>query len=192
MKKLIYLVIAVMFLSALPEMSFAQSNDPFEQETLKANGNDKNKEKKVSRKKEEKKAEPVKPTTAPVKKQEVSKVKNEMTISNPCSQWLDLELVSVIGSKASQTITLSFKMVNHDVNKRLSVGGSLLAYDSEGNEHSKGYSSGTFETITDVTVSFSIDIPGKINPTKTTVMPVICFNIGDCRIEMRNVPIDWK
>ena len=38
MKKLLYFIIAVMFLSAMPEITCAQSNDPFEQETLKARG----------------------------------------------------------------------------------------------------------------------------------------------------------
>ena len=74
----------------------------------------------------------------------------------------------------------------------MSVGGNFIAYDCEGVEHSRGYSVSTYDMITDVTVRTEMDIPGKINPNNTKVMPVIIFNVGDCRIEMRNVPIDWK
>ena len=47
--------------------------------------------------------------------------------------------------------------------------------------------------ITDVPVKDSFEIPGKANPNVVKIMPVISFNIGDeCRIELRNVPINWK
>ena len=51
MKKLIYTLVSVLFLSLAPEMLSAQSNDPFEQETLKSSGNTVAREKKISRKK---------------------------------------------------------------------------------------------------------------------------------------------
>ena len=196
MKKLIYVLIAFMFISVVPEIAYAQSNDPFEQQTLKARDNTTKREKKISRKKNSETEQVEK--QQPQKQQEIKKEepkqesKNEMSISNPCDEWLDVEMVSLIGSKATQTIKLTLRMTNHGLNKEIRVGGSFLAYDCEGEEHARGYSSETYNTLTDIPVKFSIDVPGKINPSKTKVMPVMSFNIGDCRIEMRNVPINWK
>ena len=132
-----------------------------------------------------------KPQPKPEEK-EVKPQNNGFTISNPCSEWLDFELVSINGSLGSQKVSLTFKITSHDVNKRIYVGGDLISYDCEGEEHNRSYSTSSYDAITDVPIKSSFEIPGKINPTKTTVMPVISFNIGDCRIEIRNAPIDWK
>ena len=74
---------------------------------------------------------------------------------------------------------------------------SFIACDDEGEEHNdNNYYSRTskdFNMITDVPVKYSFEIPGKANPNVVKIMPVISFNIGDeCRIELRNVPINWK
>ena len=190
MKRLILILIAFMLMSAMPMMAFAQSNDPFEQETLKAPKGNNAREKKVNRKKteepapkEEPKAIQVAPAQKPV---------NNFTISNSCDEWLDVEFVSLIGSVADQSATLTIKFTNHDVNKHMYVGNRFLAYDSEGNEHERSWSSGDYNALTDIPIKTTINVPGKINPSKTKVMPVIKFDIGDCRIEMRNVPIEWK
>ncbi|MBO2523796.1 MAG: hypothetical protein CW336_08135, partial [Bacteroidetes bacterium] len=64
MKKLIYFLIAFMFISVIPEIAVAQSNDPFEQQTLKARDNTTKREKKINRKKnaeQEVKEEPATP-----------------------------------------------------------------------------------------------------------------------------------
>ena len=196
MKKLIYFLIAFMFISVIPEIAVAQSDDPIEQQTLKARDNTTKREKKISRKKDAESEVKEAPAEAPkqeVKKESTKQVNaSEMTISNPCDEWLDVEMVSLIGSKATQTIKVTMKMTNHGLNKEISVGGNFLAYDCEGEEHTRGYSSGYYNTITDIPVKFTIEVPGKINPSKTKVMPVMSFNLGDCRIEMRNVPINWK
>jgi len=196
MKKLIYFLIAFMFISAVPEIACAQSNDPFEQQTLKARDNTTKREKKISRKKDAESEVKEAPAEAPkqeVKKESTKQVNaSEMTISNPCDEWLDVEMVSLIGSKANQTIKLTIMFTNHDVNKHVYVGNHFLAYDCEGNEHERNWSSGDYTALTDIPIKTSIDVPGKINPSKTKVMPVIKFDIGDCKIEMRNVPIDWK
>ena len=93
MKKLIYFVIAVMLLSAIPAVTYAQSNDPFEQETLKANNyNNSKREKKISRKKgaqteapQQQQQQQVAPAPAPVQTQEEAPKpkKKEMTIHGP-------------------------------------------------------------------------------------------------------------
>ncbi len=195
MKKLIYFIIAVMFLSALPEISYAQSNDPFEQQTLKARGNTTQREKKIKRKNAEQE-ETRTVTATPKETTSASKevVKNsEMSISNPCDEWLDVELISLIGSKSTQTLKLTIKMTNHGLNKKLYVGQEFLAYDNDGEEHARSYNgSENYNTLTDIPVKFFINVPGTINPSTNKVMPVMSFNIGDCRIEMRNVPINWK
>lgn len=191
MKRLAYFLITALLLTALPEIVSAQSNDPFEQQVIQSKGGKNEKRNKNRRKVTTEEVTPP-PTPAPQPQQEEKKPVNEMVISNPCSEWLDFELVSVVGSRGSQTVKMTMKLTQHQTNKRMSVGGNFIAYDCEGVEHSRGYSVSTYDMITDVTVRTEMDIPGKINPNNTKVMPVIIFNVGDCRIEMRNVPIDWK
>ena len=188
MKKLLYFLIALMFISVIPEVASAQSNDPFEQKTLKATGKSGRHEKKVSRKK-------VETTTvedAPAAPAEETAPAKKVTISNPCEDWLDVEFVSLVGSRASQTVKLTLKVTNHSTNKDMYIGGNFVGYDCEGEEHARGYSPERYNTLTDVPFKTSFEIPGKINPNKTTVMPAMIFSVGDCRIEMKNVPIDWK
>ncbi|MBQ7532320.1 MAG: hypothetical protein IJT45_01300 [Bacteroidales bacterium] len=195
MKRLAYFLITALLLTALPEIVSAQSNDPFEQQVIQSKGGKNEKRNKNRRKVATEEVAPAPtpaPTPAPQPQQEEKKPVNEMVISNPCSEWLDFELVSVVGSRGSQTVKMTMKLTQHQTNKRMSVGGNFIAYDCEGIEHSRGYSVSTYDMITDVTVRTEMDIPGKINPNNTKVMPVILFNVGDCRIEMRNVPIDWK
>jgi len=199
MKKLTYLLIAVFLLSALPQVSFAQSDDPFEQETLKTNNNGNiRREKKINRKKNaETETTPqlqMQPVEKPANNQVAKPANNdEMTISNPCSDWLDFEFISLVGSRGSQTIKLTFKITNHDVNKSLRVGSKLIAFDNEGDEHSSSYiASGSYNCMTDVPVKISFDLPEKANPANVKKLNVIGFNIDDCRVEMRNVPIEWR
>ncbi|MBQ6084321.1 MAG: hypothetical protein IJK92_08230 [Bacteroidales bacterium] len=193
MKKLIYLVIAVMFLSAMPEIVRAQSNDPFEQQTLKARDNTTKREKKINRKKNnEEKAQQVTPAQQPKKEQ--PKSSKEMTISNACEDTYEFEFVSLVGSKGAQTVKLTAKITNHGMNENVSVGRDFISYDCEGVSHNSTYfgTTSTYDMITDVPVKYVVTIPGQIDYTKTKVMPVISFNIGNCRIEMKNVPINWK
>ena len=190
MKKLFYFLIALMFISVIPEIASAQSNDPFEQKTLKASGKSGGKEQKVNRRKET--AQPAKPAAKEEKTEQAAKAVSPIMLSNPCEDWLDVEFVSLVGSRANQTIKLTLKVTNHSTNKDMNIGGNFVAYDSEGEEHTRGYAPERYSTLTDIPFKTSFEIPGKINPNKTTVMPVMNFSIGDCRIEMRNVPIDWK
>ena len=91
MKKLIYFLIAFMFISVIPEIAVAQSNDPFEQQTLKARDNTTKREKKINRKKnaeQEVKEEPATPKAEP-KQKSAQAPASELTISNPCDEWLN-------------------------------------------------------------------------------------------------------
>ena len=199
MKRLAYLLIAVLLLSAIPEMVSAQSNDPFEQQVIQSNPNNQKTKNQRRRRTNTEEVAPA-PTPAPTpqpqpqpQQDDVKRPVSEMTISNPCSDWLDFELVSIIGSRGSQTVKLTVKITNHSTNQRISVGGDFMAYDCDGVEHSRGWAQGgAFDTFTDVPFKTTIDIPDKINPNTTTVMPVISFKVGECRIEMRKVPIDWR
>lgn len=191
MKKLLYFLITLMFISVIPEIASAQSNDPFEQQTLKDSGKSGGKERKVNRRKTQTETAPAKPAKE-VQSEPVVKKPSAITLSNPCEDWLDVEFVSLVGSRANQTIKLTLKVTNHSTNKDMNIGGNFVAYDCEGEEHTRGYAPERYSTLTDIPFKTSFDIPGKINPNKTTVMPVMNFSVGDCRIEMRNVPIDWK
>ena len=209
MKKLVCLLVSLMLLSAIPAVSYAQVNDPFEQETLKSNGTSTKREKKINRRKGAEAETPAPVQTAPAQPQpkqepvqkpvvkEETKPSNEMTISNPCDEWLDFEFLSLIGSRGSQTLKMTIRVTSHETNSEIRVGSYFQSFDSEGNAHSDDnyYSSTSKELtlITDVPVKYTMEIPGKVNPSKVKVMPVISFNIGkNCRIEMRNVPITWK
>lgn len=124
--------------------------------------------------------------------QKIKYSSKDIQISNPCEgEDLDFKLISLIGDKEEQTMVLNCRFINRDVNKEIRVGGNFVAYDTEGDEHS-GNRTKEYTAKTDKKVDFSIDIPGKVVPRKVKKMAVITFNIGDCRIEMRNVPIIWK
>lgn len=190
MKKLACLLIAVIMLSAIPELVSAQSNDPFEQQVIQTQPSSKQSKNPRRRRANTEEVTPA-PAPQPQPQPEVKQPVNNMTISNSCSDWLDFELVSLVGSKGAQTVSLTIKFTVHSTNTRLGVGSGFVAYDCDGVEHGGSYG-GSYSCFTDVPVKASINIYGKINPNTTTVMPVISFLIGDCRIEMRNVPIDWR
>lgn len=193
MKKLIYLLLALMFISAIPEVANAQSNDPFEQKTLKASGKNGRHEKKINRKKVDVTTTEDAQAPKDVEAKDQPAVKTSMmTLSNPCEEWLDVEFVSLIGSRANQTIKLTLKVTNHSTNKDMNIGGNFVAYDNDGEEHTRGWAPERYSTLTDVPFKTSFEVPGKINPNKTKVIPAMIFSVGECRIEMRNVPIDWK
>ena len=111
MKKIIYTLVSLLFLSLAPEMLSAQSNDPFEQETLKSSGNTVAREKKISRKKssEPETKNPAANTSNSNVKKQVEPNNNAFSISNPCDDWLDFEFVSLVGSRGSQTMKMTIK-----------------------------------------------------------------------------------
>ncbi len=124
--------------------------------------------------------------------QKIKYSNKNIEISNPCEgESLDFKLISLIGDKDEQTMVLNCRFINRDVNKNIRVGGNLISYDTQGIEHNSSRTK-EYKALTDVKVSFSIDIPGKVVPRKVKKMAVISFDLGDCRIEMRNVPIMWK
>ena len=118
----------------------------------------------------------------------------DIQISNPCEgeTGLDFKIISLIGDKDEQTVTFTGKFINHDVNKNVSVGGNFISYDAEGNGHNSLRDVAAYKALTDVGVKFSFRIPGKMVPKRNKKMAVIAFDIDDCRIELRNVPIIWK
>ena len=190
MKRLVYLLITALLLASIPEIVSAQSNDPFEQQVPQSKGG-KNEKRNKNRRKVETQEVSVAPAPAPAPQQDVKQPVSDMTISNPCSDWLDFELVSMVGSTGTQEVSFTIKFTSHEMNDYMYVGGKLIAYDSDGNEHSGNGAQG-FNVIMDVPVKATIKIRDRIDPRKTQVLPVVSFNIGDCRIEMRKVPIDWK
>lgn len=118
----------------------------------------------------------------------------DIAISNPCEgeTGLDFKIISLIGDRNTQTLTLTGKFINHDVNKVVKVGGELICYDAEGNAHNSNNSFTSFKSLTDVPVRFEMPIPGQMVPKRNKKMSVISFDIDECRIELRNVPIMWK
>lgn len=116
----------------------------------------------------------------------------DIEISNQCeNDEIDFKLISLMGDKDEQTMVLNCRIINRNVNKDIRIGGNLVSYDTEGNEHNSNRST-AYRALTDKKVNFSINIPGKVLPKKVKKMAVIAFDVDDCRVELRNVPIIWK
>lgn len=183
-----------MALVMMPSFAKAQNDDTFNKQTLKSTGTGNAvKEKRVDRK-----THPEQPAVKPAEKPVVKKQtkpeakKDDMVIVNPCSEWLEFEFIELAGDRSKQTLSMTYKVTNHDVNKSMYVGRDVLAYDDNGGEHSNYYSGAGFDMVTDVMVSYTMDIPGQVLPSKVKKLTYVSFKIGDCKIEMRNVPINWK
>lgn len=198
MKRLISTALFVMALVMAPSFAKAQNDDTFNKQTLKSTGTGNAvKEKRVDREiKPEQPAEKpaVKPAEKPVVKKQTKPEakKDDMVIVNPCSEWLELEFVELAGDRSKQTLSMTYKVTNHDVNKSMYVGRDVLAYDDNGGEHSNYYSGARFDMVTDVMVSYTMDIPGQVLPSKVKKLTYVSFEVGGCKIEMRNVRINWK
>lgn len=115
----------------------------------------------------------------------------DIQISNACEgETLDFKLISLIGDKEEQTMTLNCRLINRDINRNITVGSNLIAYDTEGVKHSSARGT-EYRVKTDEKLKFSINIPGQVIPKKVKKMAVISFDIDDCHIEIKNVPIMW-
>ena len=123
--------------------------------------------------------------------QKIKYSNKDIQISNPCEgEDIDFKLISLIGDKEEQTMVLNCRFINRNVNKDIRVGGNFVCYDTEGVQH--GARTQSFDAKTDKKINFSIELQGKVLPKKVKKMAVIAFDIDNCRIEMRNVPIIWK
>lgn len=194
MKRLISTALFVMALVMMPSFAKAQNDDTFNKQTLKSTGTGNAvKEKRVDRKTQPEQPE-VKPAEKPVVKKQTKPEakKDDMVIVNPCSEWLEFEFVELAGDRSKQTLSMTYKVTNHDVNKSMYVGRDVLAYDDNGGEHSNYYSGAGFDMVTDVMVSYTMDIPGQVLPSKVKKLTYVSFEVGGCKIEMRNVMINWK
>lgn len=175
----------------MPSLAEAQDDGTFNRQTLKRTGGNNAREQRIDRKT---KQEPVTPTAQPkseVKTEKPSGRTDGMTITNPCSDWLEFEFVELVGSTSEQTASMTFRVTNHDINKRMRIGHDILAYDQLGGEHSC-FCGEWFDTKTDVMISYTMEIPDKMLPSKVKKLTFISFKVDDCTIEMRNVPIEWR
>ena len=124
--------------------------------------------------------------------QKIKYSNKNIEISNPCQdETIDFKLISLIGDKEEQTLVLNCRFINMDVNADIRVGGNFVCYDTEGVAHNSN-SSKSYNARTDKKVDFSINIPGKVVPRKVKKLNVVSFDIGDCHITMKNVPIIWR
>lgn len=183
----------MMALFMTPSFVEAQNDKTFDKQTLKSS-DDGNpvKEKRVDRKtQQEQPAEKQAVKPAVKQKTRPEAKKDEMVIINPCSEWLDLEFVELVGNTSKQTLSMTYKVTNHDINKSMYIGNDVLAYDDNGGEHKNSWGT-RYDMITDVMISYTMDIPGQVLPSKVKKLSYVSFKIGDCKIEMRNVKINWK
>ncbi len=124
--------------------------------------------------------------------QKIKYSNKDIQISNPCEgEDIDFKLISLIGDKEEQTMVLNCRFINRNVNKDIRVGGNFVCYDTEGVQHGASRTQ-SFDARTDKKINFSIELQGKVLPKKVKKLSVIAFDIDNCRIELRNVPIIWK
>lgn len=115
---------------------------------------------------------------------------NGPVISSSCEEDITVEFVSLVGSKASQTVNVTIKYTNHNVNTRMKVR-SFKAYNEEGDMFTDLYPVDDREAITDVPIKLKWEV-GQMLPSRNSKLTVMTFEINDCTIEIRNVPIEWK
>ena len=185
MKKCLLLFTLFVF-SLFANQCFAQSNDPLNQSKKVNDGWSTEQEKVITKKKSNQNE--VKTETIVNVKEETPKNNVKIVSSNP--DKISVELISLIGNKASQYVEITIKFTNHDVNEKMSVK-NFVAYNEEGNEFTDYYPASGLNTFTDVPVKASWQF-GKMLPSKNSKIPAMSFRIGDCTIEMRDVVIDWR
>ncbi len=183
MKKCLLLLTFIVSLFA--NNCLAQINDPLNQSKKVNEGWSSQHEEVVTKKKNKVEVEDKNETTFNVKKNTPDV---NIKISNP--DKISVELVSLIGNKASQYVEITIKFINHDVNEKMSVK-DFVAYNEEGNEFTDYYPASGLNTFTDVPVKASWKF-GKMLPNKNSKIPAMSFRIGDCTIEMRDVVIEWR
>lgn len=111
-------------------------------------------------------------------------------VLNSCEEDMTVEFVSLVGSKASQTVNVTIKYTNHNVNTNMKVR-SFKAYNEEGDMFTDSYPLGDREAITDVPIKLKWEV-GKMLPSRNSRLTVMTFEINGCTIEIRNVPIEWR
>lgn len=116
-------------------------------------------------------------------------VKSNVKINNSCPDDITVELLSLVGNKSSQEVSITIRFTNHRINESIYIR-NFLAFNQEGDEFSY-YSLGSFNTLTDVPQKTSWKV-GQMLPSKNAKLTALSFTIGGCTIEMRDVPIDWK
>lgn len=182
-KAIVLLTLFVVSLFANP--CFAQSNDPLNQGSKKIDEGWSTEPEQVISKKKNNVNENKTETISNVKE---SSPTVKITNSNP--DKISVELMSLIGNRASQYVEITIKFINHDVNEKMSIK-DFVAYNEEGNEFSDYYPVSGISTFTDVPVKASWKF-GKMLPNKNSKIPALSFMIDDCIIEMRDVVIDWR
>ncbi len=118
-----------------------------------------------------------------------SKPQTKVKINNSCPEDITVELISLVGNKSSQEVSITIRFTNHRINESIYIR-NFLAFNQEGDKFTD-YSLGSFNTLTDIAQKTSWKV-GQMLPSKNAKLTALSFSIGGCTIEMRDVPIDWK
>ena len=184
-----FLLLSLFVISLIANQCFAQINDPLNQSS-KAGVKWSTEQEEVITKKSKNEDKNKNEGEDKGKSEIINSHKNNIKITNTNPDKISVELVSLIGNRASQYVEITIKFINHDVNEKMSIK-DFVAYNEEGNEFSDYYPVFGISTFTDVPVKASWKF-GKMLPNKNSKMPAMSFRIGDCTIEMRDVVIDWR
>jgi hypothetical protein len=180
-----FLILTLFVVTLFANQCFAQSNDPLNQSNKKVNEGWSSQPEQVISKKKKNVSENKTETVVNVKESSPT-----VKINNSNPDKISVELVSLIGNRASQYVEITIKFTNHDVNEKMSIN-DFVAYNEEGNEFTDYYPVSGINTFTDVPVKASWKF-GKMLPNKNSKMPAMSFKIGDCNIEIRDAVIDWR
>ena len=179
-------LLTLFFICLFANNCFAQVTDPLNQHKKVNDDKWSSESEEVISKKKKKETNS---NTTIIVNEETQKPKSKIEISNSCPEDISVELISLVGNIASQKVSIAIKYINHDVNQTISIR-KFKAYNEEGDEfytyHIKDNS-----TFTDVPVKVEWEV-GQMLPSKNSKLPVISFNIKDCVVEMRNIPIEWR
>lgn len=186
MKKIAFLLMLLITLTSVNIVS-AQSKDVLNQSKKNKGGWNSQNEEVISKKKKQNQTV----TNMDIESAEENVFETTGTVvHNSCEEDITVEFVSLVGSKASQTVDVTVKCTNHNVNTRMKVR-SFKAYNEEGDMFTDLYPVNDREAITDVPIKLKWEV-GQMLPSRNSKLTVMTFDINDCTIEIRDVPIEWK
>ena len=130
-----------------------------------------------------------------------------VSIGNPASKHFDLEFVSAVGNKASNTVTITLKATAKSLNYSDVWMGKfkVVGYDTDGNEYNRTRFSDKKNLTVGLPVKFELAPLEKVPATVTTLSVVysdwfISTDSGmrsvdgnlSTLIQLKNVPVTWE
>ena len=94
-------------------------------------------------------------------------------------------------NKKNEHLVRFFLFDINSLNFRFEAFENNITYNEEGDMFTDLYPVDDREAITDVPIKLKWEV-GQMLPSRNSKLTVMTFEINDCTIEIRNVPIEWK